>query len=423
MILSEQDWNHIFAPAMKLVKNWMKLPKNTPSSLLFHEGGLGMDHPWKQYCINTITELMVRLNSMSHASTSSLIRLRDAQLKSLITDPIFECDLQAMPWTKAQARKNVSFNALIISKALDISVEVDSYDKTSWSVIGGNEPILNLFKQFHLTKYIYRINQSSHYLIYYIDQLFIRGTHIMTWKQYRRLAALPVKGRVARWFRDVIHLCTSRTDNTVISNELEINRVNHWDFLQDIIPDARRKQIIFIQKPTAENSETWTIGKVSKIHRQSNKISVTYRQGCNVNGIIRWQNIGYTAPAECCKVAILDKDPNTHEWQFPKEWISSNYQNAPPLFGDRSSVTNSNPIIILPLVQDIWIHRWIDDDNLKTRLIEIRNSLAERTSVEFYTDGSLTPNFPSSIDKQDTNLVYTDMGAAFCVNNEPLLSV
>jgi ribonuclease HI len=75
------------------------------------------------------------------------------------------------------------------------------------------------------------------------------------------------------------------------------------------------------------------------------------------------------------------------------------------------------------MVQDIWIHRWIDDDNLKTQLIEIRNSLAERTSVEFYTDGSLTPNFPPSIDKQDTNLVYTDMGAAFCVNNEPLLSV
>jgi hypothetical protein len=112
-------------------------------------------------------------------------------------------------------------------------------------------------------------------------------------------------------------------------------------------------------------------------------------------------------------VAILDKDPNTREWQFPKEWISSNYQNAPPLFGDRSSVTNSNPIIILPLVQDIWIHRWIDDDNLKTRLIEIRNSLAERTSVEFYTDGSLTPNFPPSIDKQDTNLVYTDMAQHF----------
>src|SRR3954470_12618536 len=117
-----------------------------------------------------------------------------------------------MLWIKSQAQKNVSFNALIIFKALDILVEVDFYDKILWSVIEGKEPILNLFKQFHLTKYIYRINQSSHYPIYYIDQLFIRGTHIMTWKQYRRLAALPVKGRVARWFRDVIHLCTSRTD-------------------------------------------------------------------------------------------------------------------------------------------------------------------------------------------------------------------
>ncbi|GET50235.1 hypothetical protein GLOIN_2v1790829 [Rhizophagus irregularis DAOM 181602=DAOM 197198] len=112
MTLSEHNWNHIFAPVMKVVKNWLKLPKNTPSSLLFHEGCLGMDHPWKLYCINTITDLTIRLNSDSYAATSTQIRLRDAQLKSLITDPIFDCDLQVMPWIKPQAWKNVSFNAL-----------------------------------------------------------------------------------------------------------------------------------------------------------------------------------------------------------------------------------------------------------------------------------------------------------------------
>ncbi|PKY56455.1 hypothetical protein RhiirA4_476768, partial [Rhizophagus irregularis] len=95
MTLSEHDWNQVFAPVMKLVKNWMKLPKNTPSSLLFHEGCLGMDHPWKIHCINIITDLTIRLNSDSYAAIATQIRLRDAQLKSLIVDPIFDCDLHA----------------------------------------------------------------------------------------------------------------------------------------------------------------------------------------------------------------------------------------------------------------------------------------------------------------------------------------
>ncbi|GBC37735.2 hypothetical protein GLOIN_2v1785617 [Rhizophagus irregularis DAOM 181602=DAOM 197198] len=330
MILTEHDWNQVFTPIMKLVKNWLKLSKNTPSSLLFHEGGF---------------------------ATSTQIRLRDAQLKSLITDPIFDCDLNVMHWIKSQTRKNVSFNALVITKTLDMSMAVDPIDKSNWSITGGKEPILKFFKQFQLTKYIYRINQSAHYPIFYIDQLFIRGTYLMTWKQYRRLALLPVQGRTARWYRDVAHLCTSRIDNLTVSNELEITKVNHWPFLQDIIPDARRKQAIFIRESSAE-SDIWTIGKVNKIRCHKKGILVNYRPGYNDNGIIKWQNMGRSITAECCNVAILDKVPNKQGWNFPYEWINSNQLDA--------SIPNNNlpssaldPIIILPSVQDIWIHRWI----------------------------------------------------------------
>ncbi|CAB4397646.1 unnamed protein product [Rhizophagus irregularis] len=74
------------------------------------------------------------------------------------------------------------------------------------------------------------------------------------------------------------------------------------------------------------------------------------------------------------------------------------------------------------MVQDIWIHRWIDDDNLKMQLMDIRNILAERTMVEYYTDDSLRPSASTTMGKQDLNLVYTDMDATFCINNEPALS-
>ncbi|PKC74042.1 hypothetical protein RhiirA1_450424 [Rhizophagus irregularis] len=184
-----------------------------------------------------------------------------------------------MHWIKPQPQKNVSFNALVITKTLDMSMAVDPIDKSNWSITGGKEPILKFFKQ---------------------------------------LALLLVQGRTARWYRDVAHLCTSRIDNLTVSNELEITKVNHWPFLQDIIPDARRKQAIFIQESSAE-SNVWTIGKVNKIRRHKKGILVNYHPGYNDNGIIKWQNMGRSITAECCKVVILDKVPNKQGWNFPYE--------------------------------------------------------------------------------------------------------
>ncbi|EXX63791.1 ribonuclease H-like domain-containing protein [Rhizophagus irregularis DAOM 181602=DAOM 197198] len=54
--------------------------------------------------------------------------------------------------------------------------------------------------------------------------------------------------------------------------------------------------------------------------------------------------------------------------------------------------------------------------------MDIKNVLAERTMVEYYTDGSLRPSIPTSRDKQYPNLVYIKMGATFCVNDKPALS-
>ncbi|EXX66500.1 hypothetical protein RirG_123210 [Rhizophagus irregularis DAOM 197198w] len=78
-------------------------------------------------------------------------------------------------------------------------------------------------------------------------------------------------------------------------------------------------------------------------------------------------------------------------WSFPSEWLSSTHRSNTMIPDDMVPTAALNPIISLPLVQDIWIHKWIDDDNLKAQLIDIRNILAERTEVEYYTDGSLMP--------------------------------
>ncbi|PKK71017.1 hypothetical protein RhiirC2_849474 [Rhizophagus irregularis] len=132
--------------------------------------------------------------------------------------------------------------------------------------------------------------------------------------------------------------------------------------------------------------------------------------------------MGRSIPAHYCKVAILEKNSIMRGWSFPSEWLSSTHQSNTMIPDNMVPTAALNLIIGLPLVQDIWIYRWIDDDNLKAQLIDIKNILAERTEVEYYTDGSLMPSIPISVGKQNPNLVYTNIGAAFCVNNESTLS-
>ncbi|PKY62848.1 hypothetical protein RhiirA4_490131 [Rhizophagus irregularis] len=195
-----------------------------------------------------------------------------------------------MSWIKPQIQKNISFKTLVIGKAFDISMAMDPIDRSTWSVSGGKELLLEFFKQYLLTK----------------------------------LALLPIQGRVARWYREVAHLCTSRIDNITVTNDLELAEVNHWAFLLDIIPNTRRKQVIFVQKPLAD-SDAWLIGKVNKIQHHAQGISVNYHPGYNDNGVIGWQDMERSIPAHCCKVAILDKGFNMRGWSFPSEWLSSTH--------------------------------------------------------------------------------------------------
>jgi hypothetical protein len=139
---------------------------------------------------------------------------------------------------------------------------------------------------------------------------------------------------------------------TVI-NDLELAKVNHWTFLTDIILDAHRKQVIFVRETSAADSDAWTVGKINKIHCHKQGTLMDYRQGYNDNGIIRWQDIGRSILAHCCKVAIIDKDSNMRGWSFPSEWLSSTYQPNISISDDREPTSAPNPIISLPLVQDI----------------------------------------------------------------------
>jgi hypothetical protein len=92
MTLSENEWIHLFAPMIKLVKQICGLPRCYPTSALYHRYILRINNPWNQACANQVTNFIYLINSNSMASRSIMIRYRAAQLRLAIHDNIFEHD-------------------------------------------------------------------------------------------------------------------------------------------------------------------------------------------------------------------------------------------------------------------------------------------------------------------------------------------
>ncbi|PKB97778.1 hypothetical protein RhiirA5_432507 [Rhizophagus irregularis] len=74
MTLSKNEWNLLFIPVIKLVKQICGLPRSYPISALYHQYILGINNPWDHICANQITSFTYLINSNSLASRSIMIR-------------------------------------------------------------------------------------------------------------------------------------------------------------------------------------------------------------------------------------------------------------------------------------------------------------------------------------------------------------
>ncbi|EXX71987.1 hypothetical protein RirG_073640 [Rhizophagus irregularis DAOM 197198w] len=59
MTLSENEWNLLFTPVIKLVKQICGLPRSYPTSAIYHRYILGINNPWDQICANQITTFYI----------------------------------------------------------------------------------------------------------------------------------------------------------------------------------------------------------------------------------------------------------------------------------------------------------------------------------------------------------------------------
>ncbi|CAB4493259.1 unnamed protein product [Rhizophagus irregularis] len=102
------------------------------------EGTIGLPSPTQQ-----IAEFAHRINNPSLAQR---IRLRSAQLKALITLPIFDIALSDVPNLRYLSVHNVNLHILLAARTMNISFQTGRFDRGHWSIKGGLTSLYQLFQ-------------------------------------------------------------------------------------------------------------------------------------------------------------------------------------------------------------------------------------------------------------------------------------
>ncbi|GET55138.1 ribonuclease H-like domain-containing protein [Rhizophagus irregularis DAOM 181602=DAOM 197198] len=200
MTLLENEWNLLFTPVIKLVKQICGLPRSYPTSALYHRYILGINNPWDQICANQITAFTYLINSNLLASRSIMIRCRTAQLRLAIHDNIFEHESESLFLGHQEAKSNLSLhNIIILARKLNIVIQQDYINRTTWAISGGSIPIREIFITHRCLNLLRKIGTSNSYPLIYASQLILPSGHTMSWACYRFIAGLSAKGRIAKW--------------------------------------------------------------------------------------------------------------------------------------------------------------------------------------------------------------------------------
>ncbi|RGB26200.1 hypothetical protein C1646_770751 [Rhizophagus diaphanus] len=195
MTLSENEWNLLFTPVIKLVKQICGLPRSYPTSALYHQYILGINNPWDQICANQITFFTYLINSNLLASRSIMIRCRAAQLRLAIHDNIFEYELESLFLGHQEAKSNLSLHNIIIAQKLNIVIQQDYINRTTWAISGRSIPIREIFITHRCLNLLRKIGISNSYPLIYASQLILPSGHTISWVCYRFIAELSAKGR------------------------------------------------------------------------------------------------------------------------------------------------------------------------------------------------------------------------------------
>ncbi|CAB4431792.1 unnamed protein product [Rhizophagus irregularis] len=226
MTLSENEWNLLFTPVIKLVKQICGLPRSYPTSAIYHRYILGINNPWDQICANQITAFIYLIN------------------RSLFLG-------------HQEAKSNLSLHNIIIARKLNIIIQQDYINRSTWTINGGNMPIREIFITHRCLNLLRKIGTSNSYPLIYVSQLILPSGHTMSWACYRFIAGLSAKGRIAKWFQ-----LLTRWIKGISAPEMPKHSLFNFlsNILQPVSEDKRKHPYVIIKDKNNEVS----IGFVKK---------------------------------------------------------------------------------------------------------------------------------------------------------------
>ncbi|PKY62648.1 hypothetical protein RhiirA4_489502 [Rhizophagus irregularis] len=278
MTLSENEWNLLFTPVIKLVKQICGLPRSYPTSAIYHRYILGINNPWDQICANQITAFLYLINSNSPASRSIMIRCRTAQLRLAIHDNIFEHESGSLFLGHQEAKSNLSLHNIIIARKLNIVIQQDYINRSTWTISGGNMPIREIFITHRCLNLLRKIGTANSYPLIYASQLMLPYGHIMSWACYRFIAGLSAKGRIAKWFQ-----LLTRWIKGISAPEM--SRYSLFNFLSNIlqpVSEDKRKHPYVIIKDKNNEVSVGFVKKRTQIKKNEEKIECLIIEVCNI---------------------------------------------------------------------------------------------------------------------------------------------
>jgi hypothetical protein len=278
MILSENEWNLLFAPVIKLVKQICRLPRSYPTSALYHRNILGINNPWNQICANQITSFVYLINSNSPASKAIMLRCRAAQMRLAIHDNIFEHESGSLFLNHQEAKSNLSLHNIIIARRLNITIQQDHMNRSIWIINGGRMPIRELFMTHKCFNLLRKIGISSSYPLIYASQIILPSGYTMSWVCYRYIAGLSAKGRIAKWFQLLIQWIKG-TLVSEISKYSPLTSIHN--ILQPVSEDKRKYPYVIVKN----KNNDFSIGLVKRrtyIRKRKEKIDCLSIEVCNI---------------------------------------------------------------------------------------------------------------------------------------------
>ena len=320
------------------------------------------------------------------------MRLRSAQLRAKYTLSILmssKRDLCSLPLS--QRKRNWALNVLFLTKCMQVDFAQDVRDLINWNITGGNTPIRQALMDQQAIHLISSIPDSSHFPLFFVEQLLWADRSIIAWTHYRHVAHLKCQGKQARWFSLLANYVQSNQsifDSLRQTTAMESQRKNFWYFLSDIVPNGTRKPLVLYKDTRGDIC----IGKITQNARRPSRGMINFSQPlvahiqkCSYNTssvpclsstlsyidnlafITLIPNSFVSIPIDNIKLFPYRSSPQQHFTCFRSwvDWIQ--FVNSQISFVSAISQCNSSslpPLLTIHLpgtTECIWIEKWIDN--------------------------------------------------------------